>query len=218
MSRAQANPQIGDSGEKVVRSQLERAIFATGHQLSGHDDKGVDLVLQFPSPSPLGEPLFFGVQVKTGDSFVTSKKGRWRVKPAKLDATRFSQWQRSTFPVLFVWVRPTNPVTCYWRVVRRNSDPKNFTISKSAVISPVTRFDLALERFHQPQTAFVDRQQVLRLPLSKPLRPHAKTYYREIKSKPHASHQLLGETRLTWNAWRHLTSNKRPTPGHQTIV
>lgn len=59
MSRAHANPQIGDSGEKVVRSQLERALLSTGHQLSGHDDKGVDLVLQFPSPSPLSEPLFF---------------------------------------------------------------------------------------------------------------------------------------------------------------
>jgi len=111
--------QMGEFGEQEVRARLERALSGNGVQFSGVADKGIDLILQFLSPAPDNQPLHFGVQVKTGDSYEESKKTHWRIK--NLSELRFTHWTRSKLPIVFVWVRPYKPAECYWAVIRANT-------------------------------------------------------------------------------------------------
>ncbi len=71
--------QFGEFGEQEVRARLERALCATGFQFSGFSDKGIDLFVQFESTAPDRQPLHYGVQVKTGDSFVKPHGSHWLV-------------------------------------------------------------------------------------------------------------------------------------------
>jgi hypothetical protein len=201
--------QLGEYGEQEARSRLERALLGTGKQLAGHADLGLDLIVQYPAPSIEEEPLLFGVQVKTGNSFAEESKSHWKIK--NLDRKRFSQWQKVSYPVLFLWVRPTNPAECYWGFIRKNTNINQFLISKKSQLSPTARYDFALEysRDCNPPS-YTDTFSLLRPPLSKGLRPFAKEYYMSQLHGRHFVHPLLGSVAITRNAWNHLTRKKRP--------
>lgn len=208
--------QLGEFGEQEVRSRLERALGGTGMQLSGFADKGIDLILQFSSPSSTNQPLHFGVQVKTGNSFAVDATNRWRIK--NLDETRFRQWKQSKLPILFIWVRPTNPAECYWRIIRHNTDRKHFDISKRSIITPSIKFDCFLEYFNDYTGEQKDEIRLLRPPLAMGMRPFAKDYYRELIANNNITHPFLGKIEFTWKGWKHITAKKRPLPFiHQSM-
>jgi hypothetical protein len=208
--------QLGDSGEKEAKFHLERALLGTAAQFSGFSDQGVDLLVQFPSPSPTSDPLYFGVQVKTGDSFAVQLKGRWKIQ--NLHADRFSQWQRSPVPMLFVWVRPTTPTECYYGFIRPQTARLQFTLSKRAIISPTLRYDIALEMFASQKANESKPCSLLRPPLTSGIRPHAKDFYRTLMKSESPVHPLLGPVRFTWRGWKHLTAGSRPTSHiHQSL-
>jgi hypothetical protein len=168
----------------------------------------LDLLLRFESPRPDAQPLHFGVQVKTGDSFATLEKARWRIK--NLSDERFRQWARSHLPVLFVWIRPVTPVECYWGLVRKDTKREQFSISKRAMIGPVLRYDLTLESARGDEPGNDIQANLLVPPLRAPLRLHAKSYYRqELMGRP-ALHPVVGPVAFTWRGWRHLTGQARP--------
>lgn len=195
--------QLGEFGEQEVRSRLERALLGTGIQFSGYSDKGIDLILQFESPAPDRQPLHFGVQVKTGESFAIGQKNRWKIR--NLDQSRFRQWTMSRLPILFVWVRPTSPAKCFWAIIRRDSSIKYFSISKKSTITPSLRYKLALEYGLHNISRQLSPISILRPPLGIGLRPHAKDYYRSILMKERPVNPLLGPVSFTWSGWRHLT-------------
>lgn len=208
--------QLGESGEQEVRSRLERALGGTGMQLSGFADKGIDLILQFTSPAPNKQPLHFGVQVKTGNSFAVDITNRWRIR--NLDEIRFQQWKLSKLPIMFIWVRPTNPAECYWRFISRTTDKKHFDISKRSVITPSIRFDCLLAYFFNFTCEQKDEIRLLRPPLATGMRPFAKDYYRELIASSNLTHPFLGKIDFTWKGWKHLTAKKRPLPFiHQSM-
>jgi hypothetical protein len=202
------NALLGEFGEQEARNRLERCLLGTGARFQGSSDKGLDLILQFESPNRMDELFHFGVQVKAGDSYVQSRGSRWLVKNISPD--RFRQWCRSHLPVLFVWVRPTAPAECYWALIRKDSTLERFSISKGALISPSLRYDLTLG-MSRDQTNSVVRGQVLIPPLGLGLRPIAKRHYRALLQQRAAlMNPVLGDVRLSWRAWRHMTRQGRP--------
>lgn len=201
--------QLGEFGEQEVRSRLERALVGTGMQISGFADKGIDLILQFSSPSPTNQPLHFGVQVKTGNSFAVEVNNRWLIK--NLDETRFQQWKHSKLPVLLIWVRPTNPAECYWRIIRPSTDRKHLEISKRSIISPSIRYDCSIDYFYPLMEEQKHEIKLLRPPLAQGMRPFAKDYYRELIGNSF-NHPFLGKINFTWKGWKHITAKKRPLP------
>lgn len=202
--------QLGEFGEQEARHRLERALHGTGKQLAGHSDLGLDLIVQYPSPSVEKEPLIFGVQVKTGNSFAQDQKTHWKIK--NLDRERFRQWQKVQYPVLFVWVRPTNPSECYWGFVKKSTDQKRFLISKHSQLSPTAPYDFAREFETNPVQNFDDAEtfELLRPPLNQGLRSTAKNYFKKTLQGKKFSHPVLGPVCITQNAWRHITRKKRP--------
>lgn len=206
---AAVDRQLGEYGEQEARSRLERALLGTGKQLAGHADLGLDLIVQYPAPTIDREPLLFGVQVKTGNSFAEDGKSFWKIK--NLDQKRFRQWQKVPYPVLFVWVRPTNPAECYWSFIRKTTNINQFLISKRSQLSPTAPFDFALEFTgnHSPQSV-PDPLPMLCPPLSRGLRPFAKEYYTSQLQGRQFAHPALGPVSITRNAWVHLTRKKRP--------
>lgn len=208
--------QLGDLGEKEVKFRIERALQGTAAQFSGFADQGIDLLIQFPSPAPTADPLYFGVQVKTGDSFAVPQKGRWKMQ--NIGADRFHQWQRSPVRIMLVWVRPTSPCECFYGFVRPQSARLQFSLSRRATITPSLRYDLGLELFAQQPTQQARPARLLRPPLTTGLRPHAKGFYRELMKGTPQVHPLLGPIGFTWRGWRHLTSkSRRPSHIHQSL-
>lgn len=198
--------QFGEFGEQEVAHRLTRALLGDAKQYAGFADKGLDLLVQFPSTAPSAQPLHFGVQVKTGDSFVVEEEGAWRVRG--VDERRFREWQRGTLPVLFVWVRP-DPCECYWAVVRKGTSFKHFKISKHALVTPAMRFDLSLEQPLEPPVVSDQAFRPLRPRLSEGLRPFAKRHYRDGLMSWQPDHPVLGKVRFSWRGWRHLTRKGR---------
>lgn len=204
-----ANPQLGDTGEQEAQARLQRALQGHGAKLSGFADKGLDLLFQFESPRPDKQPLHFGVQVKTGNSFASLEKGRWHIK--NLPAARFHQWTRSKLPVLFVWIRPTEPIAeCYWGLIRRDTQRESFSISARASISPVLRYDLTLESARTDEQGKDVRGNLLVPPLNTPLRIYAKTFYKQELMSRQLQNPVVGQVAFTWRGWRHITGQRRP--------
>ncbi len=200
--------QLGEFGEQEVRTRLERALLGTGAQFSGFADRGIDLVVQFESPSVDRRPLHFAVQVKTGDSFAHARGGRWAIR--NVGADRFNQWKQSQLPVLFVWVRPTTPAECYYSVISKDTQREHFTISKRAIIGPALRYDLALRMCGSganstPKTI----QSLLRPALGTALKDFAKSYYRQRLRGTTVTHPVVGPVAFSEHAWRHLTAQGR---------
>lgn len=208
--------QLGEFGEQEARARLERALVGAGVRFSGASDKGLDLIMQFEAPAPEPQPIYVAVQVKTGDSFANLHRARWHVK--NIDPERFRQWTRSKVPVLFVWVRPTNPAECYWALVKRDSSREHFTIARRSVVTPPLRFDLWLELTRDGEATKLPAE-LLRPPLSTALRPHAKEYYRRHLLGTEVSNPVLGAVQFTWNGWRHLTRRGRKCADiHQSLL
>lgn len=207
--------QLGEFGEQEARSRLERALLAAGVRFSGASDKGLDLIVQFESTAPDRQPIHFAVQVKTGDSFASLRRGRWHIK--NLDPTRFRQWTRSRVPVLFIWVRPSVPAECYWALVKRDSTVEHFTIARRALITPTIRFDLSIESARDGARVRLDAE-LLRPPLSGALRPYAKAYYRSHMLGHTIINPVVGEVMFTWSAWRHMTRyGRKASHIHQSL-
>lgn len=200
--------QLGEFGEQEVRSRLERALLGASVRFSGFADEGIDLVLQFVSPAPDKQPIHFGVQVKTGNSFAESVGSHWKIK--NVEGERFKQWTKSKLPILFVWVQPANPAQCYRAVIRKNTSKNHFLISKKANITPSIRFDLALEYGLSKPEPNAERFHLLRPPLSSGIRPFAKDFYRRELMSTQPVHPLIGTVKFSWRGWRHLTKQGRP--------
>ena len=65
--------QLGESGEQRAIAALTMATLGNVKQYSGQHDKGIDLMLQVESPTMAGQPVYCGVQVKTGRSYAKDK-------------------------------------------------------------------------------------------------------------------------------------------------
>lgn len=198
--------RLGEFGEQELRAQVERALLAAGVRFAGRADKGLDLIVQFESAAPDHQPLHYAVQVKTGDSFAELKRGRWHI--TGLDQLRFRQWTKSITPVLFVWVRPSNPAECYWALIKRDSEMRHFTIARRALICPTTRFDLTLETARDGELVQM-KAELLRPSITMGLRDYAKEYYRRRLLGGTVVSPVLGPVEFTWSAWRHMTRRGR---------
>lgn len=205
---AMPDAQLGELGEQEARGRLERALLGCGLRFSGFADKGIDLIMQFESPAPDGQPLHFGVQVKTGTSFASGSGAKWLVK--NISESRFRQWTKSKLPVIFVWVRPTQPAECYWTIIRRTTSRSHFSIPKRSVINPGMRFQLALEVSVDPGEAVASGPiKLLRPPLGIGLRPFARKFYKTHLMPSRPVHPILGPISFSWRGWRHLTRQGR---------
>lgn len=198
---------LGEHGEQEARTRLERALLGTGVRFSGFSDVGIDVVLQFVAARPDRQPLYFGVQVKAGDSYATSDGSRWRIK--NVAEERLRQWRRSKLPVLFVWVRPQVPAECYWTLIKKDTALERFSISKLATIAPSLRYDLTLESARDESARDEVPAETLRPPLGLGLRPFAKEYYRTVLRASQLVHPVLGPVSFTGHGWRHLTKPGR---------
>lgn len=205
-NRAMVDAQLGEFGEQEALAQLQRSLLGAGARFTGFSDKGVDMVVQFEAPVPEPELLHFAVQVKTGDSYATPDRSRWRIR--NLDGERFRQWTRSVIPVVFVWVRPRTPAECYWALVKRDSSREHFTISRRAIVAPTLRYDLWLERCRDAHDVTIVGD-LLRPPLSRSMRDVAKKYFQNHLLGRSTVNPVLGEIAFTWSGWRHMTRRGR---------
>lgn len=197
---------LGDFGETEVRNQLERATSGTANRLQGSSDKGLDLILQIPPWTKDGAVAHVPIQVKTGASYAEEKKRRWRVKG--IDPVRFKQWTKSQPPVLFVWVRPTNPPETYWGLVTHRSELGRFSLSSRARISPAIRFELLVRVSAQAEQVGTSGWP-LPSPIHVPLRVYGKNFYKSTLFGRTLLHPAIGEVTFTQHAWRHITSQSR---------
>ena len=135
--------------------------------------------------------------------------GTARYNIVNLNEKRFEEWRISNIPVIFIWVDSSNG-DCYWRRVTKKTQRKNFTISKLAKISPATSIDLSLysEDFSPYQSIFQINR--LRSPLSLGKRKYAKQYFIENLLGKEFSHPSVGEIKISWAFWKHLTNKDRP--------
>ena len=199
------NENLGRSGERIARHLLQQALDSNVPPVT--PDKGLDALLEFTSPGPGKHRLHLGVQIKTGFSFVEEQDKHWQIK---VDRRDFLRWKASLIPVMFVWVHPTLENSAYWHLITSHTSRDYFFIPKGRLITPSTRFDLAmkLERWEEPE----GRQpcELLTPPLCSGLRPLAKELYRHILTQAPPVNPLLGPVRISWHGWRHISGQGRP--------
>lgn len=199
------NENVGQSGERIARHLLQQALGSNVPAV--HPDRGLDSLLEFISPAPGRNRLYVGVQIKTGFSFVEERDHQWKIK---IKRQKFERWKRAGVPVLFVWVHPTLVNSAYWHLVTRDTSRDYFFISKRRLVTPTTRYDLAMKLEEWEVPAQSQPAELLIPPLSSGLRPVAKLLYRDFQNQPPPTNPLLGPVRFSWHGWRHMTSQRRP--------
>jgi hypothetical protein len=196
---------LGDWGERFAVSSLSLAFRGQAKWVSLFGERQhLDLTLDFASPFD-GANRSIQVQVKTGDSFGTFTKGRWRID--NIDREHVSHFQKSQQPVLLVWVRPSPRTRVYWRWLSPRSCLKTISISRHNLVCPATLFDI--ERMY----LVCNTRKLYNLTLTLPGkldfvsdRENAKQFWKNHKTLP--CHNL-GTVRLSRHGWRHMTRKSK---------
>lgn len=196
----------GFAGENKVRLLLENVIGCIVAHHKGSDDIGFDFTAQMESTGLYKTPLFFQVQVKTGDSFVSECENYYKIKKGPLKK-RWGQWKKSNTPVLFIWLKESAPINAFWQLIEPTSSIDHFFISKRKEITPLTRFDISLklDTIEKSKTPIIE---LFTGNIGKSFRNEAKDLYRKMMKKE-LYNPLLGETRITWHGWKHITHQRR---------
>ncbi|MEE8186734.1 MAG: DUF4365 domain-containing protein [Nitrososphaerales archaeon] len=204
----------GVRGQTEVQQMLEKALDgATVNSRDVPDDMGIDLQVEMRSTTTHRYPLNFGVQVKTGGSFVEEHKKFYKLSKQGIRAlsARWDQYQNSDQPVLLVWLKHSEPIEGYWQFINRDSSIDHFLISKSRTISPLTKYDLTLRLCGLPPQT---RKLVTVLPytgnIGVSFRAQAKQLYRGLLGMKETN-PILGQTTISLHGWRNITSQRRPS-------
>jgi hypothetical protein len=199
------NEDRGKRGERIARHLLQQALDSNVPPVT--PDRGLDALIEFPSPGPGKRRLHLGVQIKTGFSFVEEQEKQWRIK---IERRELARWKASVIPVMFVWVHPDLENAAYWHLITNQTCRDHFFISKRRRITPSTRYDLAmkLEKWEEPE----EKQpcELLMPPLRSGVRPVAKELYRHLLRQLPPVNPLLGPVRISWHGWRHISGQGRP--------
>lgn len=202
----------GFAGEDEVIMMLKKALGCTVSHHKGVDDKGFDLTVHMPSTEANNKTIIFPVQVKTGKSYVKEINNSYRIKPKKKE---LEKWKNVNVPTLFVWVNDSPPISAYWQIIEPNTSLGPIFISKKRNISPVTKFDISLKikqienrQIRNSKLQTIDKNLFVGN-IGKSFREEAKIFYKEMIGKK-INNPILGETKITWNGWKHMTSQRRP--------
>ena len=196
---------FGDWGERVAVSSLALALRGQAKWVSLYIERQhLDLTLDFASPFDKANRSVH-VQVKTGESFGSFAKGRWRID--NIDREHVSLWRKSHQPVLLIWVRTTPKTRVYWRWLSPRSCLKTISISRQNLVCPATLYDIERMYLH------CNTRQLDKLTFALPDkldfvrdRKNAKQFWSSHKVVP--CHNL-GIVNLTRHGWRHMTRRSK---------
>jgi len=207
--------EMGKNGEDIAFNVLKRAL---GCEIEiPKSDKGIDAIVQFKPPYNDINLLFFGIQVKTGFSYVKKDKKGWKIRNIKRDD--LIKWKENDMPIMLLWVHPEKKNQVYWHLVNLHTNNKNLLIPKMRYIRPSLRYELPLFLLHLKKPVVMKRFELFIPQLTEGIRTAAKDKYKTMMVNPDILkdqysekapvNPLTGPVRITWHGWRHITHQKR---------
>lgn len=203
---------LGEQGEVWVMALLSRIFNGKAVKYEGLHDKGSDLVIQFSNPLRLAEIRYFGVQVKTGKSYVKDEGKNWKIQ--NVSNNYIDKLNAMNIPILFVWVNHDKEIVPYWTLITKESGEQLY-LSKHSVLSPITLYDFLIRICIVKNQSIIFEKlfglkyQRLVAPLNILMRNFAREYYKKKLLQKLFSNKEIGEVKITWSGWRHITRKGR---------